>query len=199
LGLIHVRNRISQQRPLRVEDRMRIRTWVEGHWETDRGQEIDVRTEIDVGSDVLWTEISTYLRRTIRTATRPTRASLSALKAQVPEGAARSSFEADARVGRRYARVSRDFNPIHLADFAARRFGFKRAIAHGMWSVARCVAELPEATFAHPCLLDVAFKAPVMLRASVTLDSWRTNVELKFSLRNSQSGRDHLQGSVRPI
>jgi acyl dehydratase len=177
-----------------------MRAWVEGHWETDRGQEIDLRTEIYVGADVLWSEISTYLRRTTRSATRrPPRSSLFQAKTRAPEQASKRSFEVDAVVGRRYAWVSRDFNPIHLADFAARRFGFKRAIAHGMWSMARCVAELPQEIFSPACVLEVAFKAPVMLRASVTLESWHNGAELKFGLRNAQSGRDHLLGSVRPV
>ena len=47
-----------------------------------------------------------------------------------------------------YARVSSDFNPIHLNDRAARFFGLRGAISHGMWSLARSLAQAPRA--GHP-------------------------------------------------
>ena len=43
-------------------------------------------------------------------------------------------------LGRRYAAVSGDRNPIHLYALTAKAFGFPRQIAHGMWSKARCLA-----------------------------------------------------------
>ena len=68
-------------------------------------------------------------------------------------------------VGRRYGAVSGDRNPIHLHPLAARLFGFPRAIAHGMWTVARCLAEhgTPPAT-----LVRAEFRAPVPLPGTVT-------------------------------
>ena len=45
-------------------------------------------------------------------------------------------------LGRRYAAVSGDRNPIHLYPLTAKALGFPRQIAHGMWSLARCVAAL---------------------------------------------------------
>ena len=45
-------------------------------------------------------------------------------------------------IGRRYAGVSGDPNPIHMYAVTARLFGFKSAIAHGMWSYARVLAAL---------------------------------------------------------
>jgi len=99
-------------------------------------------------------------------------------------------------VGRQYARVSGDFNPIHIADLAARFFGFKRAIAHGMWTLARCAAEIGETAFSQPCALDVAFKRPISFRARTVLESWKADERVGFSLRDSQVARDHLLGSV---
>ncbi|MDT0573492.1 MaoC/PaaZ C-terminal domain-containing protein [Streptomyces sp. DSM 3412] len=68
-------------------------------------------------------------------------------------------------VGRRYGAVSGDRNPIHLHPLGARLFGFPRAIAHGMWTVARCLAEhgTPPAT-----LVRAEFRAPVPLPGAVT-------------------------------
>ena len=45
-------------------------------------------------------------------------------------------------LGRRYAAVSGDFNPIHLSPATSRLFGFRRPIIHGMWTHARALAGL---------------------------------------------------------
>ncbi|MCS0639418.1 MaoC/PaaZ C-terminal domain-containing protein [Streptomyces sp. LP05-1] len=68
-------------------------------------------------------------------------------------------------LGRRYGAVSGDRNPIHLYPLTARAFGFRRPIAHGMWTFARCLAErdLPRGV-----RVRAEFRAPVMLPATVT-------------------------------
>jgi hypothetical protein len=67
-------------------------------------------------------------------------------------------------IGWRFARVSADFNPIHLWAPAARACGFPQAFAHGMWSLARSLAgqSLPVTV-----RLDVQFKAPLLLGSHV--------------------------------
>jgi hypothetical protein len=102
-------------------------------------------TQIRVGGETVWSEISTFLaRRTGRSRTPHMReAGLPHLQVPPRQDVNTSTFVVAPGVGRQYARVSGDFNPIHIAAVAARFFGFKRALAHGMWSLARCAAELP--------------------------------------------------------
>lgn len=45
-------------------------------------------------------------------------------------------------MGRLYAAISGDRNPIHLHPLAAKAFGFRTTIVHGMWTLARCLAEV---------------------------------------------------------
>ena len=47
-----------------------------------------------------------------------------------------------ANLGRRFARVSGDFNLQHLFAWTARLAGFKQTIVHGQWTIARCLAHL---------------------------------------------------------
>ena len=198
LGVVHTRNRIVQHRPLRVDDAGEIHAWLEGHRETARGQELDLQTQVRVGGETVWSEISTFLaRRTDRSRAPPKReAGLPHLDVPPRQDVSTSTFVVSAGVGRQYARVSGDFNPIHIADVAARFFGFKRAIAHGMWSLARCAAEIGGAAFSQPCTLDVAFKRPISFCARTVLESWMADQRVGFSLRDSQAVRDHLLGSV---
>ncbi|MFD5516087.1 MaoC/PaaZ C-terminal domain-containing protein [Streptomyces sp. NPDC127066] len=92
-------------------------------------------------------------------------------------------------VGRRYGAVSGDRNPIHLHPLTARLFGFPRAIAHGMWTVARCLAEYGPG---RPAQVRAEFRAPVLLPGAVTYAARGSSFELR------SGGRLHLTGRVRP-
>lgn len=110
-------------------------------------------------------------------------------------------------VGRRYGAVSGDRNPIHLHPLGARLFGFPRAIAHGMWTVARCLAEhgTPPAT-----LVRAEFRSPVPLPSTVTYaadgQAWG-GFELRSGGRNGSADgapdpdreRLHVKGQVYPL
>lgn len=198
LGVVHTRNRIVQRRPVRIDDVGEIVAWVDGHRETGRGQEFDLQTELRVGGASIWAETCTFMAR------RPAQS-----RSPREKGGARPALDLPPRVnptqctfvvpsdaGRRYARVSGDFNPIHLADVAARLFGFKHAIAHGMWSAARCVAEIGASRFTDACELDVAFKRPILLSKRALIESWNSNGRIGFSMRDADADRDHLMGSV---
>jgi acyl dehydratase len=189
---------LTQHRPLRTDDTGEIHSWMEGHRETARGQEIDLQTQLRVSGEPVWSEISTLLARRAD-GSRPPRTregGLPHLDVPPRQDVSTSTFVVSPGVGRQYARVSGDFNPIHITDLTARFFGFKRAIAHGMWSLARCAAEFGGPTFSRPCTLDVAFKRPISFRARTVLESWMADQRMGFSLRDSEIQRDHLLGSI---
>ncbi|WP_455352339.1 MaoC/PaaZ C-terminal domain-containing protein [Streptomyces sp. SYSU K217416] len=92
-------------------------------------------------------------------------------------GARVAQWRLPAGLGRRYGAVSGDRNPIHLHPLTAKAFGFPRAIAHGMWTVARCLAEAdPEGRITHA---HAEFKAPVLLPATVTYAAEGRTLQLR--------------------
>ena len=97
------------------------------------------------------------------------------------------SFDAPSDIGRRYGPHAGDVNPIHMTNLTAKLFGFKRAIAHGMWSLARCAAEFPAEG---PGVLEVQFKLPVFLPAKLVME--RTGAE--FTLLDEAREKPHLVG-----
>lgn len=101
-------------------------------------------------------------------------------------------------LGRRYAAVSGDRNPIHMHNLSAKAFGFPRAIAHGMWTKARCLAALdnrrPDAFKVH-----VAFRRPILLPAKVELAAAEHGDRLDFAVRDARKGTPHLDGTIRPV
>ncbi|MCB1611404.1 MAG: MaoC/PaaZ C-terminal domain-containing protein [Lysobacterales bacterium] len=74
-----------------------------------------------------------------------------------------------AHFGRRYARVSGDYNPIHLAAWLARPFGFRRAIAHGVGSMARIEAELARNSGTATREMAIRFRRPLELPGQTVL------------------------------
>ena len=200
LGLVHIRNDIESRRPIADDEALDVRCLLAGHRETDRGQEFDLVTTVTVASDLVWSETSTFLAR--RRAPRSPDAPKGAGKAardETPAAVSASSWHADADIGRRYAAVSGDFNPIHLTDVTAKLFGFDRAIAHGMWSLARTAAELEPRLSADAIKLTASFKLPILLPAWVNLHSWETGAGLGFSLKDAQGEKPHVAGSFERL
>jgi acyl dehydratase len=88
-------------------------------------------------------------------------------------------------------------NPIHLSDASAKLFGFKGAIAHGMWSLARCAADLDDTVLSGACEYQVAFKLPVFMPAWVMLEQWDVGAATEFCLRDNQGEKPHLTGRLQ--
>ena len=118
-------------------------------------------------------------------------------------------------LGRRYGSVSGDLNPIHMHSLSARLFGFPTAIAHGMWTKARCLAAL-DPSLPPGFIVEVSFRKPILLPATVQFgeqahqpDDSRgaqsseaggpaggTREGIRFGVRGAGKGTPHLDGDV---
>ncbi|MFD9040305.1 MaoC family dehydratase [Streptomyces bottropensis] len=188
LGLVHTSIEITRRRRLHATGEYEITVYVEELAPHRRGTEATVVTEVRDGSEgegeggfgggagVAWESRSTYLARHGRGEGRGraaaggrSGAASAGRSGLAPEGLPAVPGVAEWRlggdVGRRYGAVSGDRNPIHLHPLGARLFGFPRAIAHGMWTVARCLAEYGTPPAA---LVRAEFRAPVPLPGTVT-------------------------------
>jgi acyl dehydratase len=211
MGLVHLRNHIEQQRPLRVGEVGCLRVWIDGHRETNVGQEFDVNTSVEIEGQPVWQETCVFMARRMTRDTKKRYAGRIAAGEGIPAPDAESvqptsrdtvrttTFEADESVGWRYARVASDYNPIHLWKFGARMFGFNQPIAHGMWSMARSLAALDSNTFEGAKRVDVVFKRPVQIPAPLTLETWHTANGAGFALKGTDRGKMHVAGSVVPL
>jgi acyl dehydratase len=192
IGLVHLANRITQTRPLQAGESLVLRVHAEGLRPHERGTQFDMVSEVLADGEVAWTDVSTYLRRG-GSGGPSERSSSASAEPLGGEPAARWRLGGD--TGRRYAEVSGDHNPIHLYPLTARLFGFRRAIAHGMWSKARCLAffaqRLPDAF-----TVDVRFKRPILLPGTVALFAEQREDGFRFALRHAHKDTPHLDGSI---
>ena len=190
-GLVHVANRIVQRRPVRLEERLGFRVTARDLRPHRSGQQFDVVAEATADGEPVWTGTSTYLRRGAGGSGGARRHD-----DEPPAPQATATWRVGGDTGRRYAGVSGDSNPIHLHPLTARLFGFPRAIAHGMWVKARCLAALEGRL---PDALDAAveFKAPLLLPSTVLFSARPDGPGWEFEVR-SRSGRPHLEGRAGP-
>ncbi|MFJ9814144.1 MaoC/PaaZ C-terminal domain-containing protein [Streptomyces sp. NPDC101151] len=193
LGLVHTSIEIVRRTALPAAGEYGLTVHVEGLAPHRRGTEATVVTELRAGEDVVWESRSTYLARHRTAGTPGAPWELREPRKEQPEPPlpVLAEWRIAEDVGRRYGAASGDRNPIHLHPLTARLFGFPRAIAHGMWTVARCLAAhgTPGAA-----LVRARFRAPVLLPGTVVYGADGTGFELR-------GARDelHLTGEVRPL
>jgi hypothetical protein len=187
LGLVHLTNRIELLRPLLASETFDLVVRAEQLRPHDKGTQIDLVVTGLVDGEEVWRERSTYLRRAS--------GSSGSSSSSMPEPVAGPTFRVERRVGPDYAAVSGDRNPIHTSRILARAFGFRRPIAHGMWTKARCLAAL-EGRLPDAYTVDASFKLPVLLPATVTLTAKNLGA---ITLRDTRTGRPHLTAAVEPL
>ena len=188
-GLVHVGNRITVARPLALGERFSLQVRAVDLRPHERGQQFDIVSELLVDSSVVWSDVSTYLRRS---------GSGSGGSASHAAPAPSAVWSVPSSIGRRYAAVSGDRNPIHLNPLAARLFGFRRSIAHGMWTKARSIAALEE-RLPSAYTVDVRFKLPVLLPAKVGFSASAVGDDWEFAVHDIRTGKPHLAGTVAAL
>jgi hypothetical protein len=195
LGVVHVRQRIEQVRALVVEEALSVRTWFGDEREVARGVEFDTHVEVEDEEGVAWRGTSVALVRD------PARAKAkresSAPIAATTEGLDSIPVPVAADMGRRYASLTQDYNPIHLWPATARLFGYTRPIVHGMWSLARGLAEYQAQIPRGPFVLDCEFRKPVMLPCEVRLFHYEDETGWGFSMRDASGEKKHVECNVR--
>ena len=195
MGSVHVENRITQHRPIAVTDTVSIRTHAENLREHRKGLLVDVLTDVGVGNDTVWSQVTTFLhqqRTSLSDEPKPPPAKQP--KLPPPDSILRIT---PGQI-RRYASVGGDHNPIHTSSIGARLFGFPATIAHGMFSAAAVLANI-EGQLPDAVRYSVKFGKPVILPASAGLYIDRVPDGWDLSLRNMSKGYPHLTGAIRTL
>jgi acyl dehydratase len=194
VGLVHVENRIVQRRPIGAAEQLTIRVRPTKLLPHPKGQTFTLVTAVEgAAGGTAWESVSTFLRRgkggneTVAPTPFPT------VPEEVPASA---EWRLDGGLGRRYASVSGDRNPIHMHALAAKPLGFPAAIAHGMWTKARCLAAL-ESRLPDAFAVDVRFRKPILLPAKVEFASNELDDEIDFTVRDPKRNTPHLHGRIK--
>jgi acyl dehydratase len=194
LGLVHVANRISIRRPLGGVVKAQVSVRVAHLKPHAKGATFSLITQIEDALGLLWEEESTMLCRGVEVHGEPEGVFEPAPMAMTEL----ATWYAASDIGRQYAKVSGDYNPIHLSDSSARLFGFPTAIAHGLWIKSRTLAALDDHLPASNVDISVAFQKPVRLPSEVSLSASAAASHGQFRVEGKQ-GIVHMIGSWQPV
>ena len=194
LGLIHLSNRIRVLRPMGGISRAQVSVRVHNLQPHPKGATFDLLTTLDDQLGPLWEAESQMLCRGVKLDGEAVEQHWEPSQALTEV----AHWKAPADIGRQYAKVSGDYNPIHLSAASAKLFGFPTAIAHGLWNKARTLAaladHLPKANFE----VTVHFRKPVRLPSEVTLLASEAGSSGQLRLVGA-GDLEHMVGSWQPI
>ena len=192
LGLVHIRNQVKQYRKIGVNETLTLSCKFGELQPHDKGVQFDFITTVKVGNEVVVEGLTTYLSRQKTSA----KAAAKPVESRASEFKLNNEWNISENTGRRYAMTSGDFNLIHIHAVTAKAFGFKQAIAHGMWSKAKALANLslPDAYEA-----DVWFKLPMYLPSKVEFLTAQAANDTDFLIRSSKNQKPHVTGHIKAI
>ena len=192
-GMVHLANRIRQHQRLHEGQALRLEVYCERWVAHPKGQALSIATRAYGADALVWESDSLYLRREVAN---PVGEPWDDALPLPEEGLLRTQrWVLPADLGRRFARVSGDFNPIHTSLIGAKLFGFRRAIAHGMWTLGRALAagQPPGGLAAAEAHCD--FKLPIFLPGQVALWSHPASGPRRaFEVRNVAGDKPHMRG-----
>lgn len=195
MGSVHVENQITQYRPIAVTDTVGVEVHAENLREHRKGLMVDLVTDVSVGNEVAWHQVTTFLHQQKTSLSGEPKAEPKKQQKLPPPNAVLRITPGQIR---HYASVGGDHNPIHTSSIGAKLFGFPTSIAHGMFTAAAVLANI-EGQFPDAVKYSVRFGKPVLLPASVGLYTERVSDGWELSLRNLSKGYPHLTGSISAV
>ena len=207
LGAVHLKNTITQHQAIAIDDKMDIHAQMGGFRLTAKGVEFDFTTQVKIADEVVWEELSIYFmagkfggKENPSTETSFELTSLDQLSDV-------ASWAVPKNRGKKYARISGDYNPIHTSKYLAKLFGFKRDIAHGFGILAQAVnqSELANKTSitAGKCQVDVIFKGPLYLENDASLkqaiDAGNSSQTQRFDLFSGSNPKPSICASIKNL
>ena len=192
IGLVHIANEVKLLRPLTADDVFDLTVRTADLRDHKSGRQFDVVAEATIAGEPVWHSTSTYLHRegSGSGGDKPKR------EAPAAPGEGSQIWKVPGDIGRQYAAVSGDRNPIHLHPLTAKLFGFPSAIAHGMWVKARCLAALDGHLPDDGYTAAVKFKLPMTIPAKAAFRSWPEGDGRAFAVTDARSGKPHVDGTV---
>jgi hypothetical protein len=196
MGMVHIRNEITQHRAINVLETMDVSCHFSDLRKTDKGYDVDIKTVIHISGELVWESISTNLVRKKTDIALTPKSNNKTAEIELPY---KEFWNLSSDLGRRYALVSGDSNPIHLFSLSAKLFGFKGHIAHGMSTKARVVAALYNRLDSEACKVVVDFKLPIFLPTTIQLNYGQDGKSIHFNILDQAGIKPHMKGLIEAL
>ncbi|XP_052774196.1 3-hydroxyacyl-thioester dehydratase X-like [Mya arenaria] len=204
LGLIHIAQTIKQHESLGrfLDKELFAEVAVVEYRKGEKGVEVDFRLRLMASRTYcVWEGLTTCLSRSHDRAARS--------RPLEPEDNIHQYSE-DIPVaddcGVNYARLTGDWNPHHLYRWSAWLLGYKRPIAHGIWTLSRAIASLEKHSSSDSVKQEVrcTFKGPLYMpgRMRVQFEDpsyAQTTSGCRLLVSNPDTGEPHVEGVIKYI
>lgn len=198
VGAVHLANRVEQRRRIDPTEVLTARVWAQNPAQHRAGTQVEIAAELraEQTGDVVWRSESTYLARGIKIPGLATVETPEREKFSAPD--ANAQWPLASNIGRKYAALSGDVNPIHMSSLSARALGMKGAIAHGMYLASRAL------TSAQPAGLEAfewraEFATPTFIPGLVSVRFDEASDGVNYQGWNARNGKPNFFGSVKPL
>jgi len=192
VGMVHVSNSFTQHRKIHWDEKLDINCCFGELKDHRKGKLVELLCEVSIAGECVWQSRSDMLvRQKVSQQVAPE-------KPRDPLTEYSATWTLPAGLGRQYALMSGDSNPIHISDLSAKAFGFKQCIIHGMWTNARCLAQLQD-QLPDACIVAVDFKNPVYLPSTLDYFQESTANGWLFDVRSEGGRKSHLIGSITSV
>lgn len=193
-GMVHLSDRIRQYRPIHREESFTVDCRFGRLLAHEKGTAFETLTRLFSGDDLVWEEntVNLYLGKNI-----PCTEETESFPLELGNNCHSVTAEMHSGLGREYAKVSGDYNPIHLNTTGARVFGFKRHLLHGWYSVNRCLQPY-EKELKNPAELVASFKKPLFLPSTIKLKTERKADKILFEAADLKEDYPHVKGMLKP-
>lgn len=203
-SLVHIKQTVEQLKPISRDVKLYKRLVFEGGENNEIGTQVDLIIEIYTSSgftsnSLVAKGVTTFLIIKKRGAKKETKEEEFT---DIPVSNT-NTFKVAENTGLEYAKASGDYNPWHINSSLAKLFGFRRAIAQGWWSAARCLAEIGKENLPdYPQRLSVEWKKPLFLPSTVKYTERRLkdkNDGTVFELTTEDGKHVHLVGKIEHV
>lgn len=176
-GIIHKKEKIEIFAPLK-SGTWQVSCKINSYRKVDRGFEMDFVSELMIDGKLFWKSTTTAFKKT--------ESGLSMKKHEPVHAESNIRWKIPGNQGLAYGLVSNNIDPIHISGPTAKLMGHKRAIIHGMWTVARGLSEFGNLNY--PLTINVKFISPIYIPAEVLYQQ----DEKGFGVYSSDGKRVHL-------
>lgn len=194
LGMVHLQHKVWHMADIPIDQPVRISTWAQHLAPHHAGTTVEIWVQIfdRVTDKLLWQSMALYLSRSVKLPGSEKPARPDRPKFQPPPVTGEWKLPAD--IGRRYAAVSGDRNPIHLSNITAKALGMPGAIAHGMYAAGRMLAgrELPA-----PYTWAIEFASPMRLPSTVAVNYHQNGDRQLVTGWNARKEKLHFTAEIR--
>ncbi len=198
VGALHLRNHIIRHRGIKADEVFDMDVRLTDKRIVKQGVEFDFTIVLTVDGEKVWESITTWLKQGKYGKDFDESPNADLIK-PVPDAEHFKDLYIPRGIGKKYAGITGDYNPIHMSKLLAPLFGLKRDVAHAMWACANSMAHLPALPDDKPQRVDFAFKGPLFLDNKSYINTKERKGGIRFDYYCGDNDRPCINGDVSSV